>query len=65
MSRDAEIAAAQCHIADGELHIDRQREIIAQLRASGADTTLAEQVLNTFEATMVLHVDHLERLRRG
>jgi len=45
-------------ISDGEVRITRQSEVIAALRRSGRDTTLAEQTLLLFEQTLGEWIAH-------
>jgi hypothetical protein len=55
---------SQCrrHVSEGEKHIARQREIVAELARDGRDTTLARELLGHFEETQALHVAHRDRL---
>ncbi len=50
------------HIALGERHIGRQKEIIANLQARGLDTDLAQKVLDQFEQLQKEHVSHRDWL---
>jgi hypothetical protein len=45
------------HIALGLKHLERQREIIAELQRDGHDTTAAVELLATLEETQRLHAD--------
>ncbi|ARO33764.1 hypothetical protein NXC14_PC00225 (plasmid) [Rhizobium sp. NXC14] len=51
------------HVALGELHVARQRELIAELTNRGADVREAIRLLTNFEESQVMHVAHLERLK--
>ena len=53
---ETELEMVERHVRDGENRVSRQHEIIAQLRDEGRNTDLSE----TFEATLVLHRQHLE-----
>ena len=53
---------ARQHAAQGEEHIESQRQIIARLAAIGAETTGAEQILETFEQTQLIHIMDIQRL---
>jgi Spy/CpxP family protein refolding chaperone len=55
---------AEEHVALGEQHISRQRELIAELDRDGHDTKEARQLLATFEQLQALHVEDRDRLRR-
>ena len=56
------LALAKQHVALGEKHITRQREIIADLELGGHDTTEAELLLRQFEELQVQHTSHRDRL---
>ena len=62
MRRD-ELQLAQTHVLLGAEHITRQKAIIGRLDDLGADTSLAERILVTFEETQAMHVEHLERIQ--
>ncbi|RFB85850.1 hypothetical protein B5K11_29635 [Rhizobium leguminosarum bv. trifolii] len=53
---------AREHVALGEHHLARQREIVAELTDRGADATEAIRLLVNFEESQVMHVAHLDRL---
>ena len=57
------IAEAEKHIRHGDAIIARQRSAIAGLHGRGADPTLALQILDLFERSQALHVEHRDRLR--
>ena len=44
------------HVAEGEDHLDRQRDIILKLRKAGRDTMQAEDLLRHFEASQAFHI---------
>jgi hypothetical protein len=50
------------HVALGRKHIARQREIISELELGGRDTTVARQVLATFEDLQFSHESDLDRI---
>ncbi|EGE58904.1 hypothetical protein [Rhizobium phaseoli] len=54
---------AREHVASGELHLARQREIVAELISRGADVMEAKRLLTNFEESQITHVAHLERLK--
>lgn len=58
---DLELETVLRHVAKGERQIERQHQIIAELKANARDTTSAEKVLNQLERS---HEKHLERLDR-
>ena len=57
------LAKAENHIALGEWHIARQKEIVAELERDGHDPTEAVKLLSLFESTIALHVADRDRLR--
>ena len=58
----ANLALVKRHAERGELHIEQQKQIIAILANSGADTALAKTLLQTFEESQNLHLSSMERL---
>lgn len=66
MNEDLELARR--HVDEARRRIDRQRQLIAEMRARGQDTALAEDLLDNLLETshqMELHRDMLEREARG
>jgi hypothetical protein len=55
----ADLEMVQHHVAQGELHIVRQEELISRLRSHGLPTAAAEDLLEEFRATLRQHRDHL------
>ena len=47
---------AERHVAEGEDHLARQRDIILELRKAGRDTMQAEDLLRHFEASQAFHI---------
>ena len=62
MDRAEQIAMIRTHIVEGERHVVDQRLIIGRLHELGADTVLAEDLLEEFEVTLAEHQRHLDRL---
>jgi hypothetical protein len=58
------LALAEEHVALGAKNVARQREIIAELRRDGHDTTAASALLVQFEEAQALHVADRDRLLR-
>ena len=56
------LAGAETHVRQGEVHLARQRQLIAALERDGHDTTQAERLLTTFEETQALHIADCKRL---
>jgi hypothetical protein len=57
------LALAETHVAQGEEHIIRQRNIIETLARQGHDTTAADELLRQFEETLAAHIADRDRLR--
>jgi len=66
MDREAmleSLAAAERHIAAGELLVERQLELIAELEDGGHDTRLANELLSVLEQSQSHHLADRERIR--
>jgi len=57
------LAMVEGHVAEGEVHLLRQRQLISDLRRDGHDTTQSELLLASFEAAQASHFAHRDRLR--
>lgn len=57
-----DLALAEAHVAQGERHVARQKEIIAELRLAGRPTALAETLLASFEQALASHISHRDRI---
>jgi hypothetical protein len=64
MERAEQIEMIRSHIAEGEKHVASQRAIIQRLAELGADTSLAEDILEEFETTLAEHRHHLAQVTR-
>jgi chromosome condensin MukBEF ATPase and DNA-binding subunit MukB len=53
---------ARAHIAEGERHIRRQREIIDELERDGHNAELARELLVTLERVQETHISAGDRL---
>jgi len=58
----AELRMVDDHIAQGERHVIRQKELIAWLRSRGHPTDVAEDLLVEFQSTLIQHRAHRERM---
>lgn len=56
---EAEIELARSHVADAERVVYQQRARLKQLRERGHPTDDAEQLLATFEQTLLAMCEHL------
>jgi hypothetical protein len=56
------LSMATRHVRQSEDRVARQRQLVEKLRADGHDTTKAENILATLEASLREHRDHLTRL---
>ena len=50
------LARAKEHVVEGEEHIRRQHQVIADLESDGHDTTQAREILVTLEHSQALHL---------
>jgi hypothetical protein len=57
-----QLVQAEAHVAKGQDHISRQREIIAGLKQNGTDAATAELLLHRFEEAQALHIEHRDRI---
>jgi hypothetical protein len=57
-----ELALADKHVAEGEKHLARQRQIIASLTQDGHPVDEAVELLQTLEVSQRLHVESRDRL---
>lgn len=58
------LALADRHIAEALPRIQRQQDLVAELRAKGCDTRLALDVCNTMTDILRLMYQHRRQLRR-
>src|SRR5262249_36108034 len=58
------LALAESHVAEGQQHIKRQREIVRALECDGRDLATAKSLLAQFEETQLLHIRDRDRLRQ-
>ncbi len=56
------LAAAKKHAERGWLLIDQQKQLIAALAETGANTGDAEKLLRTFEETQSCHLSDMQRI---
>jgi hypothetical protein len=55
---------ARAHVAEGERHIGRQREIVEELERDGHDTELARELLATLQEVQEAHIALRDRLAK-
>ena len=58
-----ELALTERHVIEGEAHLARVRQIIAELESSGQDTIDAWELLQTLEKSQALHIAVRDQLR--
>jgi|SRR5579862_2118646 len=58
------VAILEQLLGQGEYHLLRQREVIAELERDGLDTKHARDVLQALERSLSVHLFELERLRQ-
>jgi len=63
----ATLETANRHIAEGERHIERQREIVARLeqqgRGASRTATVARELLHSMQRVQRAHLSHRDQLR--
>ena len=57
------LATVEGHVAEGEVHLLHQRQLIRDLRQDGHDTAEPEKFLAQLEALQVMHLEDRDRLR--
>jgi len=57
------LSKAERHVAQGERHIVRQREIVFEIDARGGDSASARSLLRQFLRTQAMHVAGRDRVR--
>jgi hypothetical protein len=57
------LALAERHVAEGQQRIERQRQIIHELRGNGRDFATAVTMLTQFEELQSFHIRDRDRLR--
>ena len=65
MAGEGNLEMVRRHIREGETHIARQREIVAQWARAGRDIDTPETVLAQFESIQDVHLAHLARIIAG
>ena len=58
-----ELEMVQRHVREGQSHLKRQRELVANLQVKGEPVELATTLLLQFEASQQQHEAHLARLQ--
>jgi hypothetical protein len=64
MSNETELEKAFRRIQEGALRISRHRELMAELRAEGQSTIVAERILAEFEKIQAERLADLGRFRK-
>ena len=59
---ETELEMVQRHILEGERHVSRQLEIIAEMQLRKQPTGSAENLLFNFDKSLRAHKAHLEQL---
>ena len=60
---ETELQMVQRHVREGEAHVQRQGEIVAEMRERGAPTDMAISLLEQFQDILRLHKAHLAKLK--
>ena len=56
------LAQAERHIAQGKMHVDRQRQIVEDLVRDSKDAGRSRKLLELFEDTLETHIEERDRL---
>jgi hypothetical protein len=59
-----ELILARAHVAKGEKTLSRQRKVVVELEAGGHNTTVARQLLVSFESIQAMSISEVERLQK-
>ena len=59
---ETELEMVERHVQQGERHVSRQLEIIAEMNDRNQPIDLAESLLFSFERSLSAHRDHLDDL---
>ena len=59
---EAHLAQARRHIALGQEHLARQKQIVHELERDGHSVSEAKQLLDLFRDLQAMHVAHRDRL---
>lgn len=65
MRAETELEMVERHVRQGERHVARQREILAELGRDGHPTAFARDLLALYEWTLAQHRAHLNELCCG
>ena len=60
----ADLQEANRHVAEGERRVAHQRRRIAEQEGAGHDTRLSNRVLDSFEITLQLLIEHRDKIVR-
>ena len=60
----ADLQEANRHVAEGERRVAYQRRRIAEQEGAGHDTRLSNRVLDSFEITLQLLIEHRDKIVR-
>ena len=61
-TKKIELEMVQRHVRQGERHVPRQIEIIADMKFRKQPTSSAEKMLFSFDRSLCVHKSHLDQL---
>ena len=61
-TEETELEMVQRHVRQGERHVSRQIEIIADIKFRKQPTSSAENMLFSFDRSLRVHKSHLDQL---
>lgn len=62
---ESELQMVTRHVREGEAILKQQRALIAKLKERRSTTEDAETLLDIYETSHALHLDHLKRLQNS
>lgn len=62
---ETELQMVARHVREGEAILERQRALIAKLKERSSTTDETETLLDIYETSQALHLDHLKRLQNS
>lgn len=64
MKSETEIYITALHVEAAQRRVDRQQQLLAELKSKGHSTSIAEALLESFVQSLAAHQANLDRLKR-
>ena len=58
------LSQAERHVAEGMVHVEKQRTLVENMARDGHDTSEHDALLQQFEETLALHIKIRDQLQR-